>query len=461
MHLSLPLTEWCVCVTVKEGMWRKDLSVRQFSRQFYLDDGKILANQRRRWCEGLHAAANGRMLERPAVPPTWQPYNTYEEVIMGRTQSSYDDVEFEMRKICDALSGRPGSNLQFIFMAGDGLTLMRMNHLLKHKDHIYIDQTPVVIPIQGEHPHGVFHCMHAYWRLYLRFLMWCARILKNKQVKEDPNVSDFNTHRFFFLNIVTRACAEYVVFISKTAGAPTLDDPHAFLVKAEVNANFAWVTHFLHDAGFFVLDFLQSVRANRSHRLDTLWCEFFASAHSGTANKTQYVPMAIMRVFWGQALCPALDELYHAIRTMPSGTHDGCGVGWDWACELLNAAIKAHVMARVSEEQIQAFVANWALLECVQKKFRAVYLNQSDHTEHSVDATADVNKLVAEFKKTIGATWAEVTTPDNNPTVIDGNTRQVPPWVEVRGVMARTGNDAPHAYVSRIVHDLTGFFPWV
>jgi hypothetical protein len=39
-----------------------------------------------------------------------------------------------------------------------------------------------------------------------------------------------------------------------------------------------------------------------------------SSTHSGTANKTQYVPMAIMRVFWGQAMTADLDALY--LRTI-------------------------------------------------------------------------------------------------------------------------------------------------
>ena len=117
----------------------------------------------------------------------------------------------------------------------------------------------------------------------------------------------------FFLNVLTRACAEYINEIALTAGADDLDDPVPFIAKSEANVDFAWICHFAHDAGFMVLDFLQSVRGNESRKLDILWREFFASAHTGTANKTQYVPMAIMRVFWGCALIPALDQLYHAI----------------------------------------------------------------------------------------------------------------------------------------------------
>jgi hypothetical protein len=273
----------------------------------------------------------------------------------------------------------------------------------------------------GEHPHGLFHLMHCEWRLHRQFIMWAAGVVNNNQVVEDPTVSVFNSHRFFFLNVLTRACAEYVNFIAASPGAPSLDDPAGFITQSEVNINFAWVTHFLHDAGFFVLDFLQAVRGNESHKLDLLWREFFASAHSGTANKTQYVPMSIMRVFWGMALVPELSDLYHKIRTIPNNDENGSGVGWDMAIEMLNAAIKAHVCHRVSEVQISQFVHHWALLECVQARMRNfMYPGRAHHGSHAVNAGPDVATLVEEFKKVIGSTWAQATIPKNNSQVTLG-----------------------------------------
>ena len=81
--------------------------------------------------------------------------------------------------------------------------------------------------------------------------MWCAHRpgINNRQVVEDPNVSQFNTHRYFLLNVVTRACAEYINFLAGTPGAPSFDDPAPILVSAEANIDFAWVCHFLYDAG--------------------------------------------------------------------------------------------------------------------------------------------------------------------------------------------------------------------
>ena len=291
--------------------------------------------------------------------------------------------------------------------------------------------------------------------------MWCARVVNNKQVIEDPNVSVFNAHRFFFLNVLTRACAEYVNFVATTPGAPSLTDPSGFIAHAEHNIDFAWVCHFLYDAGFLVLDFLQSVRANESEKLDLLWREFFCSAHSGTANKTQYVPMAIMRVFWGMALAPELSALYHKIRTIPTNSGESC-TGWDMAIEQLNLAIKSHVCHRISEVQIDKFIETWALLEHVQERMRTYLYSGRSHSTlgHSVDSKKDVDALVAKFKAVIGTTWAEATRNNTNSHVTEGAQRARKPWHEVADVMARTGADSPAQYVRTHVRNLTPFFEW-
>ena len=305
--------------------------------------------------------------------------------------------------------------------------------------------------------------MHCEWRLHRQFIMWCANVVANKQVIEDPNVSVFNVHRFFFLNVLTRACAEYINFVATLPGAEDLSDPDAFLAKAEANRDFAWVCHFAYDAGFFVLDFLQSTRGNRSKTLDVLWREFFASAHSGTANKTQYVPMSIMRVFWGMALTPELDALFHKLRTVPLSDADGSGVGWDMLIEMLNGAIKAHVSHFVSETQVCHFVENWALLETVQQHVREMAYGPgagASALSHQIDASPDVAKLVAKFKEVIGTTWAQVTRANTVSHVTKGPQRGAVPWRETAAVMRRSGRDAPEAYIRRTVSALTPFFEW-
>ena len=438
------------------GMFRKDLSLTSFSRRFYLDSPDVLANRSARWGRFMHAIQNGRHLTRPAVKPTWKPRKVYERPIFDRLQSSYEDVRFEMNTIRNKFP-----HLKFVFIAGDGLSLMRMNHLLAMEPEMYIHSSPAAIPVQGEHPHGVFHGMHCMWRLYRRFIMKCADVLQNRQIKEDPGVSEFNVSRFFMLNILTPACAEYIHELCEDPAAEDWEDPGPFMAKAAANINFNWLCHFLHDGAFWVLDFLQSVRGNESKKLDTLWCEFFASAHSGTAHKTQYVGMSIMRVFWGCAMVPDLDALYHKIRTMPSGDHDGCGVGWDWAIEVFNHAIKSHVDTHVSEAQINNFVEDWAFVETVSAHLREIiYSNRADRHWRGRNVRADIEELKAFFRQSIGRTWAEATRPTSGLTVTRGADRSMPPWEEVSRVMRRTGDDAPHIYIRNYVDRLTPYFDW-
>lgn len=306
--------------------------------------------------------------------------------------------------------------------------------------------------------------MHCQWRLYRPFIMKCAAELDNDQIKDDPGVSDYNVHRFFLLNILTPAAMEYIVEISGSPGADDLDDPVPIMAKAKANVNFDWLVHFLHDCAFFTLDFLQSVRGNDSAKIDILWREFFSSAHTDTANKTQYTGMAIMRVFWGMGLVPDLDALYHAIRTIPSGEHLGCGVGWDWAIEMLNGAIKKHVGAHVSEAQIRKFVESWACLETVQKHMREV-LAESKAEKHwrGRNVRADIDLLKTFFRDKIGQTWAEAIQPDSTPRVVRRAAGHLvrAPWKQVEEVMARRGQAAPHAYIERYVRSMTPFFTWM
>ena len=219
---------------------------------------------------------------------------------------------------------------------------------------------------------------------------------------------------------------------------------------------------FLYDAGFLVLDFLQSVRANESKHLDVLWREFFCSAHSSTANKTQYVPMAIMRVFWGMALNPDLADLYHKIRTIPTNSGDS-HTGWDMAIEQLNLAIKMHVRHHVSETQIANFVESWALLEHVTQCMRdnLYSAREMSTANHSINPKADVDDLVKVFKETIGSTWATATRAKTESQVTEGSDSAQTPWREVARVMARSGADSPAEYVrSRVLPLTQSFYHW-
>ena len=52
--------------------------------------------------------------------------------MFDRLQSSYDDVRFELNEMRNALPG-----YRFLFAAGDGLSCMRVNHLLAQSPDVY------------------------------------------------------------------------------------------------------------------------------------------------------------------------------------------------------------------------------------------------------------------------------------------------------------------------------------
>eukprot|EP00965_Chrysotila_dentata_P213139 6187448-Pleurochrysis_carterae.AAC.1 len=168
---------------------------------------------------------------------------------------------------------------------------------------------------------------------------------------------------------MTRAASEYIVHISQTAGGVDLDLPSEFMDACKSNIDLFWIVNFLYHFAYLVLDFKQSVRAGASSSLDLLWREFFALGRTSTANKTNYVPMSIMRTFWSDAIDPKLAELYHRMRSIPMSAREGSMVGWDCVIEWLNAAITEGVSHHVSEERIERFISIYPLL---QENFRSL-----------------------------------------------------------------------------------------
>ena len=142
--LPLPYSLAPIFAAVTRGIFRKDRSAGYFSRQFYLDSPAVANNRSSRWGRFFNALKSGRLLDRPRVAPTWVPHKEYMPPMFDRLQSSYADVRHEMNTMRDKY---PKSRI--LFIAGDGLSLMRMNHLLASEPDEFLDQSPAVVPIQG------------------------------------------------------------------------------------------------------------------------------------------------------------------------------------------------------------------------------------------------------------------------------------------------------------------------
>ena len=188
---------------------------------------------------------------------------------------------------------------KILFVGGDGLSIIRLLGLLKNKSSLYLDSAPLIVPMQGEAPHGVYHVMHAGWRLYANFIRKLAVLtlgtsVAEHAVPEEPLVTHFNKS-IYALQWMALACSEYLLRIIKTSGGRVeLDRPENILNYASRNVDLNWIVHFLYDYAYLVLEFKHSVSGNDSRKIDLLWREFFATGKTGKANKTMYVQMAIM-----------------------------------------------------------------------------------------------------------------------------------------------------------------------
>ena len=446
------------------GIFRR-LSRSAFCNLFRLNHPEILRNKEARWVLFFRQCEAGTMFSRPDYVSDWKAEFTYFEPIDGKLQSSYVDVEYELNKMRREIEERwPGCI--FLFVGGDGLALMRMNHILNNDYFGYLFMTPVCIPIQGEAPHGLFHVLHAAWRMYASFIHVAMLKLGNDMYGAklvDPTVKEFNKVRYLFF-ILVRACTEYCIMISKTQGATDIEDFSGFMAGAMRNEDFAWVVHFLNDAGFLVLQFQQSVRCNDSTALDLLWREFYGLAHNARANKTNYCPMAILRVYWGLCLVDPLRDLYRRIRTVPAGNHPGTNTGHDMPIENLNGAIRAHVTSNITYATIRTFVLAYSFLEHVARCMCVavcVGMYRAWQSEPSPrDTEADVQLLLDWLIEVVGADWQRATRANQtgNPAVTSDRSRA--PWLVQHDAMAQTAARAYHTQISDYIERLAQWQVW-
>lgn len=439
----------------------RQISMGAFCAQFMASNPAVLLNKRKRFASFLRRTADGTLFTRPNIVPEWVAHLHYAPPMFGVLQSSYDDVEAELNE----MRSRNG-HLKILFVGGDGLSILRINHLLRNHPDLYLESTPIVVPVQGEAPHGVYHVMHGGWRLYIRFIRACVRApnvggvggQQDKATKDDPSVKDFNTH-IYLLWKLTRAAGEYLLVLSNTPGAIDFDQTSEFIEAAEENIDLAWLVHFLYDFAYLVLEFKQDVRGCESQHLDLLWTEYFATAHTGTANKIHYTTMAVMRVWWAQAMTPQLASLYHKIRSLPMSNNKGVKVGWDTPIEWLNGAITAGVEKLVSESRIENFIERFPLLQHNYNVLRAEFFSRAEHHSWMKSMETDVNHWKAFFIEKIGRNWQQATS--RNTTSKLGITRGTPPWEEVRTTMHKHGRDSVAHYVAEHARNLTSnFYNW-
>lgn len=433
----------------------RPINMGQFTSLFLISNPEILDTKRNRFTDYLKRTAAGTLFSRPDIHPPYVAHLDYHRPMWGVLQSSYEDVEAELNVL-----RKRHLDKRILFVGGDGLSIIRLNHLLKNHPDLYLDSAPMIIPVQGEAPHGIFHMMHGVWRLFRPFIRASADATLGpslgRAVVDEPTVEHMNkaTYALWWM---TRACSEYLLLISSTAGAVDIDLVPEFLCACERNVDLAWVVHFLYDGAYLVLDCKQSVREGpeKSKRLDVLWREFYSIGHTGTANKTNYIPMSVMRVFWAEALRDELAQVYHQLRSIPMSL--SAYVGWDTPIEWLNGAISDGVRTHVSEPRIEWFVQNYSLLSANYGELLRSLDMQRLHAAKMKDMDGNVSRMKHWLIENIGSDWATATRQNRN-SMLGISSRGHLPWDEIRTAMTRQGSDSVPNHVSRIVRDLTSSF---
>ena len=428
--------------------------------KFYLHNAEIVANKKLRFTAYLRATSDGTLLQRPGHNLDYKAHLHYHPPIFGRLQTSYDDVEFELNTM-----RRSHLDKKILFVGGDGLSIVRMLDLMKKNPALYVDSAPLIVPMQGEAPHGVYHVLHAGWRQFKPFIRRFAQltlglVVAEHAVPDEPLVTHYNKS-IYALQWMARACSEYLLqIIQSSNGMIQIDRPDNILNYARRNIDLNWVVHFLYDYAYLVLEFKHSVSGNQSRKIDLLWREFFAIGKTGTANKTLYIKMALMRIWWAEAMHPDLAQLYHSMRALPKSRNGTC-VGWDTPIEWLNHAITVGVRCHVSEERIREFVQNYSFTDAstraILEQTGSVY-SKAQSFMKSVDSTVD--RAVGILMEHVGSTWEEATAVnlDESKLGIQVSARRRPPWEEVEHEMTKAGLDSIPAYVARHIRDFTSSF---
>ena len=392
------------------GIFRTDLSRAAFLDGFSPNNLEIQRQKNRRWCAFLDAAANGTFGDKPKYNSPYPPTHvTHQQPVWDQGNAKYDDINFQTNWFRRSPLHRWA---MLMFLGGDGLSFMRLIHRIAQDPTFFLNTTPLIIPVLGEHPHGTYHVMDGGWKQWYPFIEVTTNLLNNRQIIARPPVSAFNNHEKFLVHVIGRACAEYVAEISATGTDYHM--PQRLISQADKNFSFSIIVHFLYDYVFLYMQFRNAVRTNSSDELDVCWREFLTSARSDLGNKTNYSQLSIVRVYWGVALVPQLALLYRNIRTLRlKDTH----VGWDMFIEKMNLDIARGCTSHITKESIARFISNLSFTKKVNATLEATVHAGWNEVVRLKKMRADVDAIKEHLRDKVGRTYAQATTPSTENTL--------------------------------------------
>lgn len=374
----------------------------------------------------------------------------FNQPIFNKLQSSYEDVEFELDVFRQAEHHKDSL---VIFAGGDGASIMRMEWSIARNADKYLRQTPILIPVRGDHPHGTHHINHACWRLWYPFLQPLLNAMDYVYQQPDFGVKE-SKHFEFATNICMRAVAEFVDEVAHGAAPVGYDQPAQFMAIAERNIDAAYCVHFLYDYAFLYHQIRRSIRVGDHARIDLCWREALTTFHTREANKTQYSPMTIMHIYRSQALCDPLRELHNNMRCLALSSHPDSMVGWDMPIEKQNFCIRQDVHPP-NEENITNYVAGLSFTSKVSDGLRDVW--RHNRAAYKPRETKEVSMDVDKIKLWLYSTpiheegrncplpctlWEKFTTPSDRCQILQSGANHQTPWTKMHRCMFPTAPGA-------------------
>ena len=116
--------------------------------------------------------------------------------------------------------------------------------------------------------------------------------------------------------------------------------------------------------------------------------------------------MAIMRIFWSEALSPALAAIYHRHRTISLLGLPGCNVGWDMPIEKENLGCSG--LARPTRERISKFVSELNFLGPVSRGLERLW---KGHRKAKIHKMKKIDADVAAVVERNRAAWPQTRRP--------------------------------------------------
>ena len=408
---------------------------------FDADGDAITTHRARRFERLMRAAAVGRLFTKSNRPPSYgKTHMRIHRPMFGKLQSSEVDVEEEV----EIMRAHPDhAKSAAVFACGDGLWNMRLNTLVQEDHPHYLASAPAVIPMVGEHPHGTFHFLHAGERNYRQVFANLRTIAGHKACKGDPKVEEYNNWKHA-LCICMRGVVGWLVQAS-TDGHDVGAYAH-FEGAVSENIDTLLLFEFLNHFCFPWLDFKQAVNEHASaDHLDMCWREFLPMMRTLDGHKTQYGVMAVVHIYWGQALVGELAHLRQEMRCVALSNNASSMVGVDMPVEKVNRMAKQTINPPVTEEHVATTMEDLNFEIAVHDGLSALVRSHRSARKLGYIKAVDteVARIVAWLNNAVGETWDEITTPKQHSALLQ--TR----WGDDRKTPAQTASAIARGQVER------------